>query len=38
MAATPVLLRRFESLYDEILIDEVQVLGGYDWEIVHELL
>jgi ATP-dependent exoDNAse (exonuclease V) beta subunit len=38
MADTPVLLRRLESLYDEILIDEVQDLNGYNWEIVHELL
>lgn len=38
VAATPVLLRRLESLYDEILIDEVQDLSGYDWEIVHVLL
>lgn len=38
MAATPMLLRRLESIYDEILIDEVQDLSGYDWKIVHELL
>ncbi|MDU9026239.1 UvrD-helicase domain-containing protein [Pseudomonas corrugata] len=38
MAATPALIRRLECLYDEILIDEVQDLSGYDWEIVHELL
>lgn len=38
MAATPALLRRLECLYDEILIDEVQDLSGYDWEIVHGLL
>jgi len=38
MAATPALIRRLECLYDEILVDEVQDLSGYDWEIVHELL
>lgn len=38
MAATPALIRRLECLYDEILIDEVQDLSGYDWEIVLELL
>ncbi|WP_130907563.1 UvrD-helicase domain-containing protein [Pseudomonas sp. Sample_16] len=38
MEATPALLRRLECLYDEILIDEVQDLSGYDWEIIHELL
>lgn len=36
--ATPALLRRLECLYDEILIDEVQDLSGYDWEIIHKLL
>lgn len=38
MAATLVLLRKLESLYDKILINEAQDLSGYDWEIVHELL
>jgi len=38
MAETPALLRRLEHLYDEILIDEVQDLSGYDWEIIHDLL
>jgi hypothetical protein len=38
MDTTPALLRRLEHLYDEILIDEVQDLSGYDWEILHELL
>ena len=27
-----------ECLYDEILIDEVQDLSGYDWDILRELL
>lgn len=36
--ATPALLRRLECMYDEILIDEVQDLSGYDWEIIHALL
>lgn len=38
MTETPSLLRRLEQLYDEILIDEVQDLSGYDWEIIHDLL
>ncbi|EJB8386457.1 TPA: UvrD-helicase domain-containing protein [Pseudomonas aeruginosa] len=38
MATTPALLRRLECLYDEILIDEVQDLSGYDWDILRELL
>lgn len=38
METTPTLLRRLECLYDEILIDEVQDLSGYDWEILHALL
>ncbi|VVP61686.1 hypothetical protein PS874_06319 [Pseudomonas fluorescens] len=38
MASTPALIRRLECLFDEILIDEVQDLSGYDWQIVHELL
>jgi hypothetical protein len=32
------LLRRLECIYDEILIDEVQDLSSYDWEVVDELL
>jgi DNA helicase-2/ATP-dependent DNA helicase PcrA len=32
------LLRRLECIYDEILIDEVQDLSAYDWEIVDVLL
>src|SRR5690554_2739764 len=28
------LVRRLECLYDEIIIDEVQDLSAYDWEIV----
>jgi superfamily I DNA/RNA helicase len=33
-----VLLRRLECIYDEILIDEVQDLSAYDWEIIDVLL
>lgn len=32
------LLRRLQCIYDEILIDEVQDLSSYDWEIVDSLL
>ena len=32
------LLRRLECLYDEILVDEVQDLSAYDWEIIDVLL
>lgn len=32
------LMRRLESIYDEILIDEVQDLSSYDWEIFDVLL
>lgn len=32
------LQRRLECVYDEILIDEVQDLSGYDWEIVDRLV
>ena len=32
------LLRRLESIYDEILIDEVQDLSSHDWEIFDVLL
>lgn len=38
MGTTSALLRRLECLYDEILIDEVQDLSGYDWEILDALL
>ncbi|HEJ1090802.1 TPA: UvrD-helicase domain-containing protein [Serratia marcescens] len=34
----PTLLHRLECIYDEILIDEVQDLAGYDWEILQALL
>jgi len=32
------LMRRLEGIYDEILIDEVQDLSAYDWDIVDALL
>lgn len=32
------LMRRLECIYDEIVIDEVQDLSGYDWDIVDALL
>ncbi len=32
------LLHRLQCLYDEILIDEVQDLSSYDWEIIDALL
>jgi len=32
------LRRRLEGIYDEILIDEVQDLSAYDWDIVDSLL
>lgn len=32
------LLKRLECIYDEILIDEVQDLSAYDWEIIDVLL
>jgi superfamily I DNA/RNA helicase len=38
MESTPTLLRRLECIYDEILIDEVQDLASYDWEILQHLL
>lgn len=38
MEATPALLNRLECIYDEILIDEVQDLASYDWEILQVLL
>lgn len=31
-------VRRLESIYDEILIDEVQDLSAHDWEIIDVLL
>lgn len=31
------LIHRLECLYDEILIDEVQDLSGYDWDILEAL-
>ncbi|QET05875.1 AAA family ATPase [Cupriavidus pauculus] len=37
-ASKGALLHRLESLYDEILIDEVQDLSAHDWEIVDALL
>ncbi|MFJ4294380.1 UvrD-helicase domain-containing protein [Cupriavidus sp. NPDC089707] len=37
-ASKGALLKRLESLYDEILIDEVQDLSAHDWEIVDALL
>lgn len=38
MSATPALLHRLECIYDEILVDEVQDLASYDWEILQVLL
>jgi hypothetical protein len=32
------LLKRLESIYDEILVDEVQDLSAYDWNIIDVLL
>jgi len=37
-ASHGVLMRRIEGIYDEILIDEVQDLSAYDWDIVDALL
>jgi superfamily I DNA and RNA helicase len=37
-ASKGALLHRLESLYDEILIDEVQDLSAHDWEIADALL
>lgn len=31
------LLYRLENLYDEILVDEVQDLSGWDWELLEKL-
>ena len=38
MEAAPALLHRLECIYDEILVDEVQDLASYDWEILEKLL
>ena len=32
------LVRRLENIYSEILVDEVQDLSGYDWNVVDVLL
>lgn len=32
------LLKRLECIYDEILVDEVQDLSAYDWDIIDVLL
>lgn len=37
-ASQGALISRLEGIYDEILIDEVQDLSAYDWEIVDALL
>jgi DNA helicase II / ATP-dependent DNA helicase PcrA len=37
-ASKGALLHRLECIYDEILIDEVQDLSSYDWEIIDALL
>lgn len=37
-ASEGVLMRRLECIYDEIIIDEVQDLSAYDWEIVDVLM
>ena len=37
-APTGALIRRLEGIYDEILIDEVQDLSAYDWDILDALL
>ncbi|WP_175920856.1 UvrD-helicase domain-containing protein [Burkholderia latens] len=37
-ASQGALIRRLEGIYDEILIDEVQDLSAYDWDIVDSLL
>ncbi|KPX37944.1 ATP-dependent exonue V beta subunit, helicase and exonuclease domain-containing [Pseudomonas amygdali pv. eriobotryae] len=36
-ASQGALIYRLESLYDEILVDEVQDLSGWDWEILDKL-
>ena len=37
-ASRGALISRLEGIYDEILIDEVQDLSAYDWDIVDALL
>lgn len=37
-ASKGALIRRLEGIYDEILIDEVQDLSAYDWDILDALL
>lgn len=37
-ASNGALIRRLEGMYDEILIDEVQDLSAYDWDILDALL
>lgn len=37
-ASNGALIRRLEGIYDEILIDEVQDLSAYDWDILDALL
>lgn len=37
-ASKGALIRRLEGIYDEILIDEVQDLSAYDWDVVDALL
>jgi hypothetical protein len=37
-ASKGALMHRLESIYDEVLIDEVQDLSSHDWEIVDVLL
>jgi DNA helicase-2/ATP-dependent DNA helicase PcrA len=37
-ASKGALVHRLECIYDEILIDEVQDLSSYDWEIIDVLL
>lgn len=38
MQDIPALMHRLECIYDEILIDEVQDLASYDWEILEMIL
>jgi len=38
VASKGALIRRLEGIYDEILIDEVQDLSSYDWDILDALL
>jgi hypothetical protein len=37
-ASNGALIRRLEGIYDEILIDEVQDLSAYDWDILDAML